>query len=122
METPINYPAELPAPLWGQNQNSMVSPNERSAMASGRARQRQMFDSVPVMRNASWVLTPAEARAFELFFKVTLQNGNLWFNLPLRTPLGFTPLVCRIVNTYNGPNAFGAVHWQISATVEIWER
>lgn len=122
METPINYPDELPAPLWAQNQNAVVSPNRRTNMTSGRARQRMLFDSVPVMRSASWVMTPGQARLFELWYKNTLKNGTEWFNMKLRNPLGFVSVVCRIANVYQGANSFGAQHWQFSAAIEVWER
>jgi hypothetical protein len=122
MQTPINYPAELPAPLWAANQNSVVSPNQRTTMDSGRARQRRKFSSVPVMRSASWVMTSGEARYFELWYKETLKDGTEWFNIYLRNALGFVQQVCRISGVYNGPNAWGRDRWQITATLEVWER
>lgn len=122
MQTNINYPADLPAPLWAPNQNSVVSPNQRTNMDSGRARQRRKFSSVPVMRSATWVMTAAQARLFELWYAETLKDGTEWFNIYLRNPLGFVVQVCRIVSVYNGPNAWGANRWQFSATLEVWER
>lgn len=122
METDINYPEGLPSPLWASNQNSVVSPNQRTNMDSGRARQRRKFSSVPVMRTATFIMTDVQARQFELWYKVDLKDGTEWFNIPLRHPIGFLPQVCRIVGVYNGPVAFGARMWQYSATLEIWER
>lgn len=122
METLIDYPAELPAPLWAPNQYAVTSPNQRTTMDSGRARQRRKFSSVPVMRSATWVMTSAQARLFELWYKETLKDGTEWFNIYLRHPIGYAVRVCRIAGVYNGPIAWGADGWQFSATLEVWER
>ncbi len=122
MQTNINYPEELPAPLWAPNQYSIVSPNQRTNMESGRARQRRKFSSVPVMRSATWIMTSAQARLFELWYKATLKDGTEWFNILLRHPLGYVALVCRISGVYNGPIAWGVDRWQYSATLEVWQR
>lgn len=120
--TAINYPAQLPAPQWGDNGYSVVSPNLRTNMENGRAMQRRKFSSVPVMRQASWVMTAGEGQLFEIWFKETLKDGTEWFNVYLRHPLGFVPFVCRIVDVYQGPTAWGRNKWRYSATLEIWER
>ncbi|QYJ23437.1 hypothetical protein KYT87_09540 [Achromobacter sp. ES-001] len=122
METSIDYPSQLPAPLWAPNQYAVTSPNQRTAMDSGRARQRRKFSSVPVMRSATWVMTSAQARLFELWYKATLKDGTEWFNIYLRHPIGYAVRVCRISGVYNGPIAWGADRWQFSATLEVWER
>jgi hypothetical protein len=122
MQTDINYPEYLPAPLWAPNQYSVVSPNQRTTMDSGRARQRRKFSSVPVMRSATWVMTSAQARLFELWYRVDLKDGTEWFNVFLRHPIGYAVQVCRISGIYTGPTAWGADKWQYSATLEVWER
>lgn len=122
MQTDIDYPESLPAPLWADNAYAPVSPNLRTPMDSGRARQRRKFSSVPVIRQATWQMTSAEARAFELFYKNTLKDGTEWFNIRLRHPLGYVPLVCRVVGVYTGPSAFGVDRWRYSAQLEVWER
>ena len=122
ISTAINYPVDLPAPLLSENSYALVSPNERTLMDSGRARQRKKFSSVPTMRSAAWIMTDLQARAFELWYKVTLKEGTEWFNVNLRSPLGFTPLVCRVVGIYQGPRAFSHNLWRFTATLEVWER
>lgn len=120
--TAINYPAQLPAPQWGDNGYSVVSPNLRTNMENGRAMQRRKFSSVPVMRQASWVFKGGEGALFELWYKEVLKDGTEWFNVYLRHPEGFRPFVCRMVDVYQGPTAWGANRWRYSATLEIWER
>ncbi|CAB3712427.1 hypothetical protein CEY09_30300 [Achromobacter marplatensis] len=122
MQTNISYPEYLPAPLWAPNQYAVVSPNQRTNMESGRARQRRKFSSVPVMRSATWVMTSAQARLFELWFRSVLKDGTEWFNVDLRHPVGYVALVCRISGVFAGPTAWGADRWQYSATLEVWER
>lgn len=122
MQTSINYPAELPPPQWASNQWAVTSPNQRTNMDSGRARQRRKFSSVPAMRSATFIFTAGQAVTFERWFATDLKDGTEWFNIYMRHPLGFTQFVCRVVNVYNGPIAFGSKHWTYSATLEVWER
>lgn len=120
--TSINYPQGMPAPQWAENSYKTVSPNLRTPMESGRAMQRRKFSSVPTMREAAWVFTSNEALIFELFYKEDLKDGTEWFNLFMRHPLGYVPMVCRMVDIYDGPVAWGVDGWKYTATLEIWER
>ena len=125
ISTAINYPVDLPPPQWASNSYAVTSPNERTSMDSGRARQRKKYSSVPVMRTATWIMTDTQARTFELWYKVTLKEGTEWFNIQMRHPMGFVMMVCRISGVYQGPTHWGAPSnelWQYGATLEVWER
>ena len=120
--TTINYPTQLPAPV--QNGYSMqhVSPLLRTGMQSGRARQRRIFTSVPSMLSVSFFFeSKTEVQLFEGFFQHTLKDGAEWFNMPLKTPMGYYAVECRFADIY-GPLELDGLYWRTSATIEIRER
>lgn len=120
--TDIDFPANLPCPLLSGNQTNHVQPFLRTEMASGRARQRRRFSSVPSISSYSWVFTSNEALIFEIWFKDVIKDGAEWFNIHRQTPLGDTTLVCRFTQMYQGPNSIGNNLWRITAELEAWER
>lgn len=122
MESDIFYPEGLPAPLKASNAYTPVSPLLRTPMESGRARQRRKFSSVPTMNNVEWYMNDTQAAAFELWFKENLKDGTEWFNMRRASPLGFTYLLCRFTDIYDGPSRIGVNRWRYSATLEMWER
>lgn len=122
METSINFPAGLPCALREGHSVRHVQPFSRTEMDSGRARQRRRFGSVPSMQRFSWLLSSAQATAFEAWFRDGINDGASWFNMPSRGPLGAVVLVCRFSDMYDGPNLVGKSHWRISAELEVWER
>lgn len=91
-------------------------------MASGRTRYRRVFTSVPSVQTCAWMFTEAGAQAFEAWFRDKLGDGVEWFNMPLRTPLGSSSLVCHFADMYAGPDLVGADRWKISAPIEVWGR
>jgi len=122
IQTDINYPDGLPHPLREGHTTNHVQPFLRTSMESGRARQRRRFTSVPSIGNYNFLFNDAQAASFEVWFKVTLKDGAEWFNIPRRTPLGQSMLVCRFTRMYTGPNLAGRDRWMISAELEAWER
>jgi len=122
MQTDINYPEGLPAPLREGHTTQHVKPFSRTAMASGRSRQRRTFTSVPSIGNYLWLMDDGKAALFEVWFKETLKDGAEWFNIQRKTPLGRVVLVCRFVDMYQGPDLVGVSKWQFRAQLEAWER
>lgn len=120
--TEINYPEGLPHPLVEGHTTQHVQPFRRTTMASGRAVQRRIYTSVPSMGNYSLILNDSQAAAFEVWFKVTLLDGAEWFNMPRRTPLGQSMLVCRFTGIYSGPNIHARNRWLFTFELESWER
>ena len=122
IETDIDYPEGLPAPLREGHTTQHVTPFRRTNMTSGRARQRRLFTDVPSIGNYSWRMTDSEAAAFEVWFKEILKDGAEWFNILRKTPLGRVNHVCRFVDMYEGPNLVGVSEWMFTAQLESWER
>lgn len=121
--TDINYPEGLPWPVRDGYDINHVQPFRRTALASGRARQRKKFSSVPSMFNVTWIFNgDNEVAAFEAWFRDAINDGSDWFNSPLKTPIGEGQYVCRFTEMYKGPALVGLCAWRVSAVLELWER
>lgn len=119
----IDYPKELPMPVQDGYSMSHVSPLQRTQMASGRARQRRRFTSVPTMVQVKWFFEKdGQAQYFELFFRSTLRDGAEWFNMPLRTPMGVRMYECRFTDIYDNMQLDATMYWTWTAELEIRER
>ena len=118
----IDWPQGLPCVLREGHTTRHASPLLRTGMASGRARQRRKFTSVPSVHTCAWLMTQVQAQAFEAWFAEVLSDGAQWFNMPLRTPMGTGKLLCRFTDIYEGPDLVGRNHWRISAQIEVWAR
>lgn len=121
--TDLSYPEGLPWPTRDGYTTQHGQPFQRTALTSGRARQRRRFSNVPSEYNVNFVFTRAnEAELFEAWFRYTINDGASWFNMKLKTPLGLGDYVCRFVEMYEGPDIFGTCAWKVSAKLELWER
>lgn len=118
----INYPAGLPRGLHNGRTYQTVSPLKRSELASGRARQRRSFTSVPTMASISWIFNSAQSQAFEAWWREQLIDGSQWFECPLETPLGYQDYTARFTDIYYGPSRVGPLLWLFSAELELRER
>ena len=118
----ILYPAGLPRGLHNGRTYQTVSPLKRSDLASGRARQRRNFTSVPTMAQINWIFNSAQAQAFEAWWREQLVDGSQWFECPLETPLGYQDYTARFTDIYSGPNRLGPLLWSFSAELELRER
>lgn len=118
----IDFPSELPAAIREGYNTNHVSPFKRTGMASGRAKQRRTFTSVPTMADVTWRLSEYEARVFEAWFRYDVNDGTDWFNTTLKTPMGYQPYECRFADIYEGPRLTDEDFWTVRAQLEIRER
>jgi hypothetical protein len=63
-----------------------------------------------------------EGQAFEAWWRDQLVDGALWFECPLKTPLGVFAHDCRFTEVYSGPSIVGPDLWEYSAELELRER
>jgi hypothetical protein len=117
-----DYPAGLPRPLQNGYALQTVSPLLRTEMASGRARQRRLFTSVPTVASCSWFLSRVQAQAFEAWFRNGILDGAEWFDVEIETPLGIYEYNARFTGMYSGPRLVGGKYWEISGDLELRER
>lgn len=120
--TDIDFPPECGCFLRSGYDLEHVSPFARTEMASGRARQRRTFRSVPTMTGASLLLDQVQAQIFEAWFAYSADDGTAWFNATLKSPLGYKPYVCRFTEVYKGPTLTGGNLWRFECRLEIYER
>ena len=118
----IAYPEFLPEPQRDGYGFQPVSPMARSELQSGRARQRRRFTSVPTVASVTWLMDDTEAQLFEGWFEYILLSGSLWFQCPLKTPLGMDEHRARFVDIYEGPILVGESFWRFTAKLELFKR
>ena len=116
----ISYPAGLPHPLKEgyafEPENNII----RTQMQSGRARQRQTFDSVPSYASLGWILTDQQAQLLESWAAQVAKAE--WLTMTLRTPLGLFSHEVRFMSALSGPKRIGVRHWGYSVKAELRER
>ena len=118
----IAYPEFLPEPQRDGYGFQPVSPMARSELQSGRARQRRRFTSVPTVASVTWLMDDGEAQLFEGWFEHILLSGSLWFQCPLKTPMGMDEHRARFVDIYEGPILVGESFWRFTAKLELFKR
>lgn len=119
---PIYYPSGLPRGLHSGRSYQLVSPLLRSELASGRARQRRKFTSVPQGARVQWLFNDVQGQAFEAWWRDQLSDGAMWFECPLDTPMGYMDYTCRFTQVYSGPSRVGPNLWSYSGELELRER
>ena len=122
----IAYP-DIPLPLRDGYGFQAVDPLQRTALDSGRARQRRRFTSVPTIASVTWRLGDVDAMAFEAWYRDALVDGAEWFEMPLKvpeSPYGAKLYQARFTGIYSGPVLVsGSVSlWDFSAQLELVER
>lgn len=122
MTPDLDFPANLPCFLREGYSLNHVQPFARTEMATGRARQRRTFQSVPSEITASLLLTDLEAQLFEAWFAYDAVDGTKWFNARVKTPQGLKPYACRFMDMYSGPQLTGNNQWRVECRLEIFER
>lgn len=118
----INYPKGLRLPLlssYGLSQNSNLL---RTQMASGSARVRQRFHSVPTVMAASWKLNKDQASILEGFVTHGLSNAVNWFVMPVLTPQGLIEHDARFIKNPLESCSFNGGFWTYNANIEIKKR
>lgn len=81
----ITWPSELPLMQIGSSYEP-VDPQLRTQSQSGRTIVRRIYSGVPEEFPARWVMSGTQAIIFERFYRIDLDNGTLWFNMPVWLP------------------------------------
>lgn len=118
----IKYPEGLPVARRSGRTYQIENPLQRTELSSGRARQRRRFTSVPEYADLRFIFTDVQGQAFEAWWRDALIDGSRWFEMPLRTPLGFSPHMCRFTAPYAGPTWVGNSLWSYTGSIELRER
>jgi hypothetical protein len=122
MSEAIQYPSQLPPPLQDSYGLTTADPKLSTTLVTGRVRERRRFTTVPTTINVRWNMDQTQASYFETWFREILVDGSLWFDAPLKTPLGFELYSCRIRGMYSGPALVQVNRWEFTATLELKKR
>ncbi|MGS0535360.1 hypothetical protein [Pseudoalteromonas sp. SaAl2] len=82
----VKYPKDLKLPLVSSHTLAQQSNLLRTDMASGRARQRKRFQSVPTTMGATWKLNKYQAQILEGFVTHGVNDAVNWFLMPVPHP------------------------------------
>jgi hypothetical protein len=118
----VRYPKDLKLPLVSTHRLSQNSNLLRTEMASGRARQRKRFQSVPTTMAATWKLKTDQADILEGFVKHGTNDAVNWFVMPIRTPQGLIDHDVRFKQSPLESCSFNGGFWSYSANIEIKKR
>ena len=91
-------------------------------MASGRARQRKRFQSVPTTMGATWKLNKYQAQILEGFVTHGINDAVNWFLMPVRTPEGLIEHEVRFKQSPLESCTYNGGFWNYSANIEIKKR
>jgi len=117
----IKYPTGLKYPLLSSTSFKQQSNILRTEMGSGRARQRQLYQSVPTMMAATWRLSRNQANMLESFYIHDL-NATAWFLMKILTPRGLVDHQVRFVKSpFENFKPLGSGRWEYQTTIEIKE-
>lgn len=118
----IKYPKDLKLPLVSSHTLAQQSNLLRTDMASGRARQRKRFQSVPTTMGATWKLNKHQALILEGFVTHGTNDAVNWFLMPIRTPEGVIEHEVRFKKSPLESASFNGGFWNYSANIEIKKR
>ena len=118
----VRYPKDLKLPLVSTHRLSQNPNLLRTEMASGRARQRKRFQSVPTTMAATWKLKAEQAVILEGFVRHGTNDAVNWFVMPIRTPQGLIDHDVRFKQSPLESCSFNGGFWSYSANIEIKER
>lgn len=111
---PEALPAMLLAPTYVPR-----DPTIRTTMQNGRDIVRRNFSAVPEEFAPEWVLTDAQAAAFEAFYWHDLDCGSRWFMMPVRLPQGMEDRLVQFVGAFKRVQLTGhdCARWRYSANM-----
>lgn len=112
IDIPDIIPAFLVSGYGIQYKNEVL----RTVMATGRARQRVMYESVTGMSGVSFLLTNTQAQVFEMWYLYEIKSAE-WFNAFMKTPLGYSKVDCRFISRPS--KAWNGSRWQYSMQIEV---
>ncbi|MBB1452376.1 hypothetical protein H5159_15120 [Pseudoalteromonas sp. SG43-1] len=118
----VKYPKDLKLPLVSSHRLSQNSNLLRTDMASGRARQRKRFQSVPTTMGATWKLNKYQAQILEGFVTHGVKEAVNWFLMPVRTPQGLIEHEVRFINSPLESCTYNGGFWNYSANIEVKKR
>lgn len=118
----VKYPKDLKLPLVSSHRLSQNSNLLRTDMASGRARQRKRFQSVPTTMGATWKLNKYQAQILEGFVTHGVNDAVNWFLMPVRTPEGVIEHEVRFIQSPLESCTYNGGFWNYSANIEIKKR
>lgn len=116
----IQFPEGLPLPLQdGYGLSMAVDPASRTPLESGQMISRRRFSNVPFDAPCTFDMDDVQAQIFMAWFKYTLKDGVLAFEMPLKTPLGLEKHKAQFLTGYSGGQLVNVSRWRFQATLRF---
>jgi len=123
MEELPQFPDWLPPPVQDGYGFEPVSPLISTDLQGGGTIQRRRYRSTPTNGNLTWTyFNDLQAQAFMAWVQEIIKDGQLWFEINLKTPEGYFPYKCQFREMYEGPTLMGAKYWSFSVPVRLYRR
>jgi hypothetical protein len=123
MEYLPKFPDWLPRPLQDGYGFEPVSPLISTNMQGGGTIQRRRYRSTPTNGTLTWgYLNDKEANFLMAWVQDVIKDGQLWFEIDLKTPEGDFAYACQLRDMYQGPTLMDAVFWGFSVPVRLKRR
>lgn len=121
MEVLPQFPDWLPPPVQDGYGFTPVNPLISTDMQGGGNIQRRRYRSTPTEGNLTWTyMDDLQAQSFMAWVQEVIKDGQLWFEIKLKTPEGYFPYRCQFRGeTYDGPTLMGAKYWSFSVPVRL---
>ncbi len=100
MSSAANWPTGVPGPRLAGYSYSPVDGTIRTGITLGKLRARQRFGSVSARLSIQLVLTSAELKIFEEWYRDDLRLGTASFWVNIRVGIGLIPHECRFMGAY----------------------
>lgn len=114
---PVAYPSTVPRPLKATKSRTQPASFRLTEPRRGYGYAQAAGTDMPVFWDVSWVLTSAQAVAFQLWFDLKLERGLLEFDLPLRTEFGDVVHTCRFLPDTLLPASQDGQTWTYTAQI-----
>lgn len=118
----IKFPDNLPAPLISSDSIQSSPTFSRTAMGSGRSRQRKSHRISTANTTFSFVMSADEVLMFEQWFENEINSGEDWFEINRLTPnTGYSPMKARFRSMYKGADPISlSEKWSITFDAEVY--
>ncbi|MEY8200671.1 MAG: hypothetical protein RPS47_15655 [Colwellia sp.] len=94
----------------------------QSALDSGEMRVRRRFKNMPGTVTINLLFNNEQAALFEGWFRNVINEGTVWFSMPIKMPAGVIVHLARFKLPHKPMKAIAHTKWTKSITLEVKER
>lgn len=108
----LNYKPVMDGYTWRPHDQQ-----SRTEMEQGPARKRRQWKDSPAALSLTWIFTRAQLELFRSWHHTTLEDGALYFRMPVWTGASYATCICKFRSTAKPVPAGQA--WSLAADIEV---